>query len=129
MRVGELMRHLISGELTDYRVVRTSPEPLHISVRAEIKTVYLQDSRRILGTNERVYSEFFENTRSGFVDISKLVALQNLSSLERLVFIIGDSDANPSPENVLGTKTLVDKYVGQDIRLDFGDKKMYGPYE
>jgi hypothetical protein len=23
------MRHLISGELTNYRVVRTSPEPLH----------------------------------------------------------------------------------------------------
>jgi hypothetical protein len=29
MRVDELMRHLISGELTNYRVVRTSPEPLH----------------------------------------------------------------------------------------------------
>jgi hypothetical protein len=29
MRADELMRHLISGELTNYRVVRTSPEPLH----------------------------------------------------------------------------------------------------
>jgi hypothetical protein len=28
MRADELMRHLISGELTNYRVVRTSPEPL-----------------------------------------------------------------------------------------------------
>jgi hypothetical protein len=31
MRADELMRHLISGELTNYRVVRTSPEPLHQS--------------------------------------------------------------------------------------------------
>jgi hypothetical protein len=29
MRADDLMRHLISGELTNYRVVRTSPEPLH----------------------------------------------------------------------------------------------------
>jgi hypothetical protein len=29
MRADERMRHLISGKLTDYRVVRTSPEPLH----------------------------------------------------------------------------------------------------
>jgi hypothetical protein len=29
MRADELMRHLILGELTNYRVVRTSPEPLH----------------------------------------------------------------------------------------------------
>ena len=28
MRADELMRRLISGELTNYRVVRTSPEPL-----------------------------------------------------------------------------------------------------
>jgi hypothetical protein len=28
MRVDELMRHLISGELTNYRAVHTSPEPL-----------------------------------------------------------------------------------------------------
>jgi hypothetical protein len=31
MRADELMRRLISGELTNYSVVRTSPEPLHIS--------------------------------------------------------------------------------------------------
>jgi hypothetical protein len=29
MRADELMRRLISGELTNYSVVRTSPEPLH----------------------------------------------------------------------------------------------------
>jgi hypothetical protein len=29
MRADKLMRRLISGELTDYRVVRTSPKPLH----------------------------------------------------------------------------------------------------
>jgi hypothetical protein len=29
MRAGELIRRLISGELTNYEVVRTSPEPLH----------------------------------------------------------------------------------------------------
>jgi hypothetical protein len=29
MRADELMRRLISGELTIYSVVRTSPEPLH----------------------------------------------------------------------------------------------------
>jgi hypothetical protein len=29
MRADELMRHLISGELTNYRVVRTRPKPLH----------------------------------------------------------------------------------------------------
>jgi hypothetical protein len=29
MRAEELMRHLISGELTNYKVVRTSPVPLH----------------------------------------------------------------------------------------------------
>jgi hypothetical protein len=28
MRADELMRYLISGKLTNYRVVRTSPEPL-----------------------------------------------------------------------------------------------------
>jgi hypothetical protein len=28
MRADELMRHLISGELTNYRVVRTIAEPL-----------------------------------------------------------------------------------------------------
>jgi hypothetical protein len=28
MRADELMRRLISGELTNYSVVRTSPEPL-----------------------------------------------------------------------------------------------------
>jgi hypothetical protein len=32
MRADELMRHLISGKLTNYRVVRTSPEPLQFSV-------------------------------------------------------------------------------------------------
>jgi hypothetical protein len=31
-RADELMRHLISGELTNYRVVRTSPEPLQYTV-------------------------------------------------------------------------------------------------
>jgi hypothetical protein len=30
MRANELMRRLIPGELTDYRVVRSSPEPLHL---------------------------------------------------------------------------------------------------
>jgi hypothetical protein len=30
-RTDELMRHLISGELTNYRVVHTSPEPLQIA--------------------------------------------------------------------------------------------------
>jgi hypothetical protein len=30
VRADELMRHLISGELASYRVVRTSPEPLHV---------------------------------------------------------------------------------------------------
>ena len=30
IRADELMRRLISGELTKYRVVRTSPEPLQI---------------------------------------------------------------------------------------------------
>jgi hypothetical protein len=30
MRADELMRRLISGELTNYSVVRTSPEPLQI---------------------------------------------------------------------------------------------------
>jgi hypothetical protein len=30
MRADELMRHLISGELTNYRVVRTSPEKLQL---------------------------------------------------------------------------------------------------
>jgi hypothetical protein len=29
MRADELMRRLISGELTNYRVVRTRPKPLH----------------------------------------------------------------------------------------------------
>jgi hypothetical protein len=29
IRADELMRRLISGELTNYSVVRTSPEPLH----------------------------------------------------------------------------------------------------
>jgi hypothetical protein len=29
VRADELMKHLISGELTNYRVVRNSPEPLH----------------------------------------------------------------------------------------------------
>jgi hypothetical protein len=29
MRAGELIRRLISGELTNYEVVQTSPEPLH----------------------------------------------------------------------------------------------------
>jgi hypothetical protein len=33
MRADELMRHLISGELTNYRVVRTSPEPLQMAIR------------------------------------------------------------------------------------------------
>jgi hypothetical protein len=28
MRADELMRHLISGELANYKVVRTSPKPL-----------------------------------------------------------------------------------------------------
>jgi hypothetical protein len=28
MSAAELMRHLISRELTDYNVIRTSPEPL-----------------------------------------------------------------------------------------------------
>jgi hypothetical protein len=32
MRADELIRHLISGELANYRVVRTSPEPLHLSL-------------------------------------------------------------------------------------------------
>jgi hypothetical protein len=32
MRADELMRHLISGKLTNYRVVRTSPEPLQCSL-------------------------------------------------------------------------------------------------
>jgi hypothetical protein len=31
MRADELIRHLISVELTNYRVVRTSPEPLQHS--------------------------------------------------------------------------------------------------
>jgi hypothetical protein len=30
MRADELMRRLISGELTNYSVVRTSPEPLQV---------------------------------------------------------------------------------------------------
>jgi hypothetical protein len=30
MRADELIRHLISGELANYRVVRTSPKPLHL---------------------------------------------------------------------------------------------------
>jgi hypothetical protein len=30
MRADELIRRLISGELTNYSVVRTSPEPLHL---------------------------------------------------------------------------------------------------
>jgi hypothetical protein len=29
IRADELIRHLISGELANYRVVRTSPKPLH----------------------------------------------------------------------------------------------------
>jgi hypothetical protein len=29
MRVDKLIRRLISGELTNYSVIRTSPEPLH----------------------------------------------------------------------------------------------------
>jgi hypothetical protein len=33
MRADELMRHLISGELTKHRVVRTSPEPLQLMMR------------------------------------------------------------------------------------------------
>jgi hypothetical protein len=32
MRANELMRRLISSELANYRVVRTSPEPLHIGL-------------------------------------------------------------------------------------------------
>jgi hypothetical protein len=33
MRADELMRRLISGELTIYSVVRTSPEPLHFHLQ------------------------------------------------------------------------------------------------
>jgi hypothetical protein len=36
MRTDELMRPLTSGELTNYRVVRTSPEPLHHLVKHDI---------------------------------------------------------------------------------------------
>jgi hypothetical protein len=35
IRADELIRHLISGELTNYRVVRTSPEPLQIRIVAD----------------------------------------------------------------------------------------------
>jgi hypothetical protein len=33
MRAGKLIRRLISGELTNYEVVQTSPEPLHVCIR------------------------------------------------------------------------------------------------
>jgi hypothetical protein len=35
MSDDELMRHLISGELTNYRVVCTRPKPLHMRFRLE----------------------------------------------------------------------------------------------
>jgi hypothetical protein len=38
MRADELMRRLISGELTNYSVVRTSPEPLQLG--AVVKNWY-----------------------------------------------------------------------------------------
>jgi hypothetical protein len=37
MRADELMRRLISGKLTNYRVVRTTPEPLHICRQQQLK--------------------------------------------------------------------------------------------
>ena len=35
IRADELMRRLISGELTNYNVVRTSSEPLHLCLRSD----------------------------------------------------------------------------------------------
>jgi hypothetical protein len=37
MRAGELIRRLISGELTNYEVVRTSPEPLQYQYLSSIR--------------------------------------------------------------------------------------------
>jgi hypothetical protein len=36
MRADELMRYLISGKLTNYRVVRTSPEPLQVRSACDV---------------------------------------------------------------------------------------------
>jgi hypothetical protein len=38
MRAGELIRRLISGELTNYEVVQTSPEPLQIPRKSKFQT-------------------------------------------------------------------------------------------
>jgi hypothetical protein len=38
MRADELMRHLISGELANYRIVRTSPKPLHYSTTSKVSS-------------------------------------------------------------------------------------------
>jgi hypothetical protein len=41
IRADELMRRLISGELTNYSVVRTSPEPLQKKLRTKTATVVI----------------------------------------------------------------------------------------
>jgi hypothetical protein len=49
MRADELMRRLISGELTNYGVVRTSPEPLQI-VRATYTLLLLTSKRKLMNS-------------------------------------------------------------------------------
>jgi hypothetical protein len=58
MRADELMRRLISGELTNYSVVRTSPEPLHtlsatalskwLTINGDVKTTEIKENPLVL---------------------------------------------------------------------------------
>jgi hypothetical protein len=54
MRADELMRRPISGKLTNYRVVRTRPEPLQERAKTEAKTVRKETMIAIVGRRRLV---------------------------------------------------------------------------
>jgi hypothetical protein len=57
MRADKLMRRLILGKLTNYSVVRTSPEPLHtllatalskwLTINRDVKTIKIKENLRV----------------------------------------------------------------------------------
>jgi hypothetical protein len=52
MSDDELMRHLISGELTNYRVVCTRPKPLQMRFRLEsLMETWYRNKRGVQGRN------------------------------------------------------------------------------
>jgi hypothetical protein len=61
MRADELMRHLIPGELADYKIVRTNSDPLQSSLKSliafELQRMFLQQLRlKMLAINPGMYA-------------------------------------------------------------------------